>query len=50
MVFTIAQIDDLHTRLGHSDSLADYMRGLAALGVVRFDSFVIDGHSEVLGR
>jgi uncharacterized protein YbcV (DUF1398 family) len=45
-VFTLAQIDDLHTRLGHADSLAEYMRGLAALGVVRFDSFVMDGHSE----
>ena len=46
VVFTMAQVDDLHARLGHADSLADYMRGLAALGVIRFDSFVTDGHSE----
>jgi uncharacterized protein YbcV (DUF1398 family) len=45
----MAQIDDLHARLGHPDSLADYMRGLAAIGVVRFDSFVTDGHSEFFG-
>jgi uncharacterized protein YbcV (DUF1398 family) len=45
-VFTLAQIDDLHARLGSADSLADYLRGLAAVGVVRFDSFLIDGHSE----
>jgi uncharacterized protein YbcV (DUF1398 family) len=45
-VFTLAQIDDLHTRLGRADSLADYMRGLAGIGVVRFDSFLFDGHTE----
>ena len=45
-VFTMDQIDDLHARLGHADSLGDYLRGLAALRVVRFDSFVSDGHSE----
>ena len=45
----MAQIDELHTRLGRADSLGDYLRGLAAIGVVRFDSFVADGHSEFLG-
>jgi uncharacterized protein YbcV (DUF1398 family) len=44
----MVQIDDLHARLGHADSLADYLRGLAAIGVVRFESFVTDGHSEFL--
>ena len=42
----MAQIDDLHARLGRAESLADYLRGLAAIGVVRFESFVTDGHSE----
>jgi uncharacterized protein YbcV (DUF1398 family) len=46
IVFTMAQIDELHARLGRADSLADYLRGLAAIGVVRFDSYVTDGHSE----
>ena len=45
-MFTLAQIDELHARLGRADSLADYLRGLAAIGVVRFDSFLFDGHSE----
>jgi uncharacterized protein YbcV (DUF1398 family) len=48
-VFTMAQIDDLHARLGRADALADYLRGLAAIGVVRFESFVTDGHSEFVG-
>jgi uncharacterized protein YbcV (DUF1398 family) len=42
----MANIEDLHAQLGRADSLADYLRGLAAIGVVRFDSFVTDGHSE----
>lgn len=45
----MAQIDDLHARFGRAESLADYFRGLAAIGVARFDSFVADGHSEFLG-
>jgi uncharacterized protein YbcV (DUF1398 family) len=49
VVFTMAQIDDLHARFGRAESLADYLRGLAAIGVTRFDSFVTDGHSEFLG-
>ena len=45
-MFTMAQIDDLHARLGRADSLGDYLRGLAVAGVVRFESFVSDDHSE----
>ncbi|MGC4111308.1 MAG: DUF1398 family protein [Nocardioides sp.] len=48
-MFTWEQIDDLHTRHGRADSLADYLRGLAAIGVVRFESFLADGHSEFYG-
>jgi uncharacterized protein YbcV (DUF1398 family) len=48
-VFTLAQIDALHARLGRADSLGDYLRGLAAIGVVRFESFVADGRSEFVG-
>lgn len=46
VVFTLARIDDLHARLGGADTLADYLRELAAIGVARFDSYVTDGHSE----
>jgi uncharacterized protein YbcV (DUF1398 family) len=48
-MFSLAQIEDLHARLGRADSLGDYLRELAAIGVVRFDSFVADGHSEFFG-
>jgi uncharacterized protein YbcV (DUF1398 family) len=49
LVFTMAQIDDLHARSGRAETLADYVRGLAALGVVRVESFLVDGHSEFFG-
>ena len=49
VVFTMAQIEDLHARFGGAESLAEYFRGLAALGISQFASFVTDGHSEFLG-
>lgn len=49
LVFTIEQIDELHDRLGTAEKLVDYVGSLAALGVVRYDSFVADGHSEYVG-
>jgi uncharacterized protein YbcV (DUF1398 family) len=48
-VFTIEQIDELHGRLGRADTLLDYVRALAELGVVRYACFVSDGHSEYVG-
>lgn len=48
-VFTDEQIEELHGRLGRVETLADYIRSLAELGVVRYDSYVSDGHSEYLG-
>ena len=48
-MFTIEQIDELHRRLGNADTLLCYVRSLAELGVVRYDSFVSDGHSEYIG-
>jgi uncharacterized protein YbcV (DUF1398 family) len=48
-VFTIEEIDELHRRFGQADTLPDYVHALAELGVVRYDSFVADGHSEYVG-
>lgn len=48
-VFTIEQIEELHGRLGNTETLSDYVRSLAALGVARYDTFVSDGHSEYTG-
>lgn len=45
-MFTLAQIDDLHAQFGRADTLSDYLQGLAGLGVVAFESYVADGHSE----
>ena len=45
----MVEIDELHDRLGRADSLGDYLRALAAIGVVRFESYVTDGHSEFFG-
>jgi hypothetical protein len=49
LVFTIEQIDELHRRLGRADTLVDYVRSLAELGVVRYDSFVSDVAFRVRG-
>jgi uncharacterized protein YbcV (DUF1398 family) len=49
-VFTNEQIEELHGRLGRAETVADYVRSLASIGVVRYDSYVSDGHSEYLGH
>jgi uncharacterized protein YbcV (DUF1398 family) len=49
-VFTTEQIEKLHGRLGSAETLDDYVRSLAGIGVVRYDSYVSDGHSEYLGH
>jgi len=48
-VFTIEEIEELHRRLGRADTMPDYVRALADLGVVRYESFVSDGHSVYMG-
>jgi uncharacterized protein YbcV (DUF1398 family) len=45
-VINLAQIDEIHGRLGSQETLADYVRALRSIGVTRYDSFVRDGHSE----
>jgi uncharacterized protein YbcV (DUF1398 family) len=49
-MFTIEQINDLHDRFGNAETLGQYLRSLSAIGVERFDSFIVDGHSEFFGR
>ena len=49
-MFTLEQIDDIHDRLGHQDTLVQYLRALNAIGVERSDSFLVDGHSEYFGK
>lgn len=45
-MFTLAEIDELHARLGTASHLPDYLQALAEIGVVRFESFLVDGHTE----
>jgi uncharacterized protein YbcV (DUF1398 family) len=49
-VFTLEQIDDIHDRFGHQDTIVQYLRALNAIGVARSDSFLADGHSEYFGK
>jgi hypothetical protein len=47
-MFAIEQINDLLARLGSARTFAEYVLALKALGVERYDSYLADGHSEVL--
>jgi uncharacterized protein YbcV (DUF1398 family) len=49
-VFTIADVEDVHDRLGTADTLAAYLRELNAMGVARAESFLSDGHSEYVSK
>jgi uncharacterized protein YbcV (DUF1398 family) len=48
--FTLKQINDLHARLGSAKTFADYVQALREFGVERYDSYVVDGHSEYFGQ
>ena len=48
-MFTLDQINDIHNRLGKQSTLPQYLQALNAIGVTRYDSFVLDGHSEYYG-
>jgi uncharacterized protein YbcV (DUF1398 family)/DNA-binding CsgD family transcriptional regulator len=49
-MFTIEQINDLHTRLGSARTFSEYVRALKTLGVERYDSYLADGHSGYFGQ
>jgi uncharacterized protein YbcV (DUF1398 family) len=48
-MFTIEQINDLHDRLGTMETFPQYVRALKSAGVQRYDSYLVDGHSEYFG-
>ena len=48
-MFTLAQITDIHDRLGNEDTLGRYLRALAEIGIKTYDSYITDGHSEYFG-
>ncbi len=45
-MFTIDQINEIHGRLDGAKTLLQYVQAIEAIGVVRADSYVSDGHSE----
>jgi uncharacterized protein YbcV (DUF1398 family) len=49
-MFTIEQINDLHSRLGKAKTLFEYLCALKAIGVEKYDSYLADGHSEYFGK
>jgi uncharacterized protein YbcV (DUF1398 family) len=50
MMFTLEQINAIHDTLGNAESLAQYVKALSALGVETYDSYIMDGHSEYVGK
>jgi uncharacterized protein YbcV (DUF1398 family) len=49
-MFTLEQLNDLHDRLGKQDTVRDYVRALRSLGVRRYESYIVDGHTEFFGE
>ena len=48
-MFTLAQIEEIHKYSGKRTSLPEYLQALNAIGVIKYDSFITDGHSEYYG-
>lgn len=48
-MFTLAQIEEIHGRLGKAGTLPDYLQALREIGVETYDSYLGDGHSEYFG-
>lgn len=49
-MFTLEQINAIHDQLGSAESFAQYVKALNALGVETYDSYIMDGHSEYVGK
>lgn len=49
-MFTLKQINGIHKRFGKKTTLPQYLHALKTIGVIKYDSFVTDGHSEYYGN
>ena len=49
-MFALEQINDVHDRLGNAETLSQYLEALKNIGIVKYDSFITDGHSEYFGK
>lgn len=48
-MFTLEQIDDLHTKLGKMSTFWDYVKALRSIGVEKYESYLTDGHAQYFG-
>jgi uncharacterized protein YbcV (DUF1398 family) len=49
-MFTIEQIKNAHSKVKSGADFPNYVRDLINLGVLKYDMFVTDGHSEYFGK
>ena len=49
-MFTLDQINNIHGHFVKQATLLQYLQALKDIGVIRSDSFLIDGHSEYYGK
>ena len=49
-MIALGETEALHARLGTAAQLADYLCALAEIGVVRFESFLVDGHTVFVAK
>jgi uncharacterized protein YbcV (DUF1398 family) len=49
-MLTIEQIEQIHIRPGSPKTFPEVVRTLKALGVERYDAYLVDGHSEYFAR
>jgi len=45
-MFTLHQINEIHSKFGMAETIPQYLNALRKIGVVKYDSFIADGHSE----
>lgn len=50
MNFTIKQIKQAHNKVKSGADFLAYIRDIQQIGVVSYETYVVDGHSEYLGK
>lgn len=48
-MFTLKQIDDAHAKVASGADFPRYIQDIKTLGVLRFQTFVTDGHTVYFG-
>lgn len=49
-MFTLEQIKEAHAKVNNGSDFSRYISDLVLLGVVRYDTFVLDGHTLFYGK